>query len=57
MGKGGQLGGEDGDQTCSGEQAVGHTQAQLFFKVLNIYIYTHTNTHTLTLIYFKSIIS
>ena len=45
MGKGGQLGGEDGDQTCSGEQAVGHTQAQLFFKVLNIYIYIYTQTH------------
>ena len=30
MGKGGQLGGEDGDQTCSGEQEVGYTEAELF---------------------------
>lgn len=30
MGKGGQLGGEDGDWTCSGEHAAGYTEAEHF---------------------------
>ena len=38
MGKGSQLGCENGDWNCSGEHEVGYTEAELLKKVLYIYI-------------------
>ena len=42
MGKGAQLSGENGEQTCSGEHEVGYTEAELFKKFsLELHIYRY----------------
>ena len=47
MGKGAQLSGENGDQTCTGEHEVGYTEAELLKKFYiyiqgTIYIYVYS---------------